>query len=212
MKRMAWVAVSVTALVLAGILAWYIAATNVETPDYALERSDGDMELRRYPPMIAAEVTQPGSREQAVRAAFSPLAGYIFAKDRGGPSIAMTAPVTQTPDKIAMTAPVTQTGADGGWAVRFLMPAGSTVEALPAPAGAVTLKALPETTLAAVRFSGRWTDANFDRAEIRLRDWIERSGLRPIGPATYAYYNDPFTPFFLRRNEVMIDVEPVPEG
>jgi hypothetical protein len=31
-------------------------------------------------------------------------------------------------------------------------------------------------------------------------------GLTPEGPAVYAYYNDPFTPGFLRRNEVMIDI------
>jgi hypothetical protein len=31
--------------------------------------------------------------------------------------------------------------------------------------------------------------------------------LSPLGPPTYAYYNDPFTPGFLRRNEIQLPVK-----
>jgi effector-binding domain-containing protein len=102
-----------------------------------------------------------------------------------------------------MTAPVTQTPEAGDWTVRFLMPAGRSTGDLPAPAGDVRLVELPEARVAAIRFSGRWTDANFDRAEATLAAWLEARGLTPAGPPTYAYYNDPFTPAFLRRNEVL---------
>ena len=36
--------------------------------------------------------------------------------------------------------------------------------------------------------------------------WIDAQGLTPTGPVEFAYYNDPFTPWFLRRNEVLVEV------
>jgi hypothetical protein len=202
---MVWIALAVAGLALAGVIGWYIAATNVETPAYALERAEGPIELRRYPAMVAAEVVTGGARQDGVRVGFSPLARYIFARDRAGEAIAMTSPVTQTPEKIAMTAPVTQTAAeDGAWRVRFLMPAGRTLADLPRPAGDVRLIDLPPQRMAAVRFSGGWTDDAFAEAEASLAAWIAAEGLTPSGPPTYAYYNDPFTPPFLRRNEVLV--------
>ena len=71
----------------------YVSATrSVETPAYEVVLSDGVFELRRYPEMTLAQVTRTGSRRSAVQAGFSPLARYIFAKDREGDKIAMTAP------------------------------------------------------------------------------------------------------------------------
>ncbi|SIO39063.1 SOUL heme-binding protein [Rhodovulum sp. ES.010] len=182
---------------------------SVETPDYTLDLSDGTFELRRYPALVVASVTRPGARDTAVRAAFGPLANYIFAKERGGEKIAMTAPVTQVaPDgKIAMTAPVTQEPARDGWTVSFIMPAGLSLDDLPAPAGDVRLAEIPPRRMAALRFSGQWSDANFEADTTRLMVWIEGRGLTAVGPVEYAYYNDPFTPPFLRRNEVMVEVE-----
>ena len=187
---MGWVAL-VLMLAIGSGLFWYARATAVETPAYSVEIADGAIELRRYPPMIAAEVTRSGDRQAAVRAGFSPLARYIFGRDRDGEKIAMTAPVTQTP-------------AAGDWTVRFLMPAGWTLDTLPDPAGDVLLVELPAQRMAAIRFSGRWTDARFAEHEARLRDWLAARNISPAGPPVYAYYDDPFTPAFLRRNEVLL--------
>ncbi|MEI8178109.1 heme-binding protein, partial [Aestuariivirga sp.] len=75
---------------------WYVQTRNVEIAHYEVLQADGAIELRAYPPLIVAEVIRTGSRDQAVRAGFGPLARYIFAQERGGEKIAMTAPVTQT--------------------------------------------------------------------------------------------------------------------
>jgi hypothetical protein len=200
------------AVVVLGIVAMAVfvfVVQNVETPDYRVVEGDGAFEIRDYPALVVAETTRSGERREALSTGFGPLARYIFAKERGGEKIAMTAPVTQQrPEKIAMTAPVTQspTG-DGDWSVRFIMPSGYSLDALPEPGTSdVRLLEVPARRRAAVRFSGSTTDAAIAEQEAALRAWMSARGLIPEGPAVYAYYNDPFTPGFLRRNEVMIDI------
>jgi hypothetical protein len=91
--------------------------------------------------------------------------------------------------------------------VRFFMPSGYGLDRLPKPAGRdVRLRATPAGRLAVVRFSGRTGDAQLAERESELRDWMAARGLAPAAEAIYAYYNDPLTPGFLRRNEVMIPV------
>lgn len=199
----------------AAVLIWVYVVQNVEQPSYRVVEADGRIEVRDYPALVVAEVVRRGDRKSAVNAGFRPLASYIFAKDRAGDTISMTAPVTQSrpaakTETIAMTAPVTQsaTGSDGDtWAVRFIMPSKYTLADLPKPAsGDVTLKNLPAARRAAIRFSGVADDASIAAQEAELRRWLESRGLKSDGAATYAYYNDPFTPGPLRRNEVLIEV------
>ena len=202
-------------LVIIGVGAWAYVVSNVEQPKYASIRLDGAIEIRDYPALVVAEVTRRGDRNAAVRAGFGPLAGYIFAKNRGGESVSMTAPVMQAREPIAMTAPVTQTPAtqtqdasgNGTWLIRFVMPAKYTLDTLPKAAGDdVRLLEIAPATRAAIRFSGVATDASIAANEAILRQWLEANQYEISGLPTYSYYNDPFTPGPLRRNEVMIDV------
>jgi len=196
-----------------GLLVFVYVVQNVETPDYAVVTKDGDFEIRDYPPLVVAEVTMAGGRQRSLSNGFGPLARYIFAKERSGDHIAMTAPVQQRavrPDeKIAMTAPVTQTpAADGAWTVQFIMPSDYRLEDLPAPGNAlVRLDEIPARRVATVRFSGRTNDRAIAEQQAQLEDWLASRELSPIGEPIYAYYNDPFTPGPLRRNEVMLEVE-----
>jgi DNA gyrase inhibitor GyrI len=198
--------------VLLGIAAMAIfvfVIQNVEQPAYRVVEQDGPFEVRDYPELVVAEVRRQGSRREALSAGFSPLVRYIFAKERAGERISMTAPVIQQrPEPIAMTGPVmlAPEGA-GDWVVRFIMPARYRLEQLPAPANAdVHLQAFAPRRVAAVRFSGATTDASIAGKEAELRTWLEARQLAPAAAPVYAYYNDPFTPGFLRRNEVLIDL------
>ena len=197
MRMLGWIAGGVGVVLIGGIAAWTLYSRSIETWPYEVVHREGDFELRDYPAMTVAEVTTRGDRQAAVREGFRPLARYIFASERPG-------------DKIAMTAPVTQTREDATtWQVRFVMPAQYDLDDLPRPAGAdVRIVETEPRRMAAVRFSGSWTDARMERHEARLRDWIASQDLEPVTPPTYAYYNDPFAPGFLRRNEVLIGVEP----
>ncbi len=200
----------IAVLAVAGWIGLALYVNDVEQPAYRVVQQDGAIELRDYPALVVAEVTRPGDRREAVNAGFGPLARYIFARERAGAAIPMTAPVTQQGAPIAMTAPVTQqpdAGGGGNWAVRFVMPSRYTLETLPVPAGAdVRLIPVPATRRAAIRFSGVATDSVIAAEQARLEAWVARRGVRPTGSPTYAYYNAPFTPWFLRRNEVWLEL------
>jgi hypothetical protein len=186
-------------LVTIAVGAWIYVVSNVEQPRYAIIKHDGPIEVRDYPALLVAEVTRRGDRNTSVRAGFGPLAGYIFAKNRAGESVSMTAPVTQTP-----------TGSDQAetWMIRFIMPAKYTLETLPKATGDdVRLLQMPAARRAAIRFSGVATDALIAANETALREWLAAQKIAIIGAPTYAYYNDPFTPGPLRRNEVLFEVQ-----
>ena len=190
-------------LVLAGC-----ATSGVEEPSFASVFADGPFEIRQYAPTILAETTVEGDALQSRFAGFGPLADYIFANDRKGEEIAMTAPVTQAPrGKIAMTAPVTQQAGAGAWTVGFTMPAGYTLATLPKPANpAVTLVEQRARKMAVLSFSGTAGGERMKAAEEELMARLAGAGLKPMGEPVFAFYDPPWTLAFLRRNEVMIEI------
>lgn len=195
----------------AGILTLAACATEgVEEPAFAVSLAEGDFEVRQYASTIVAETTVSGNAWDARFAGFGPLADYIFATERGGEKIAMTAPVTQAPrEKIAMTAPVTQQPAGSGeeWIITFTMPATYTMETLPAPANPdVRLVEVPARTMGVLSFTGLATDADMKAAEARLLDYVRNAGMKAAGDVEFAFYDPPWTLPFLRRNEAMVSV------
>lgn len=190
-----WIAAGL-GLVAVGAAAVYAQKRNTEEPDFALLKSEGDIELRDYPPLVVAEVTSSGDRRSASGPSFRRLAAYIFAQDRpaGGESIAMTSPVIQ------------QETEAGRWQMRFVMPAKYTLETLPPAPADITLTQVPARRMAAVQFSGNGSSSDLAAHEARLRAWLAGQGIAPLGEAEYAFYDAPMVPGPLRRNEVLIPV------
>jgi len=185
-------------------------AMGTEEAAYSVEKKDGVFELRHYEIQVVAEVFVDGSMEDAGNKAFRPLFNYISGANRTQGKIAMTAPVGQQAEgqKIAMTAPVGQEAASNQWAVSFTMPAQFTMETLPAPTDeSVRLRIVPARRVATVRYSGTWTQKRYERNLARLREWMKSNGLAANGEPVWARYNPPFTPWFLRRNEILVPIE-----
>jgi len=180
----------------------------IEEPDHEVMRKLGDqIELRRYAPHVVAEVVLQASADEAGNQAFPILAGYIFGKNKGERKFAMTAPVTQSavPAKMAMTAPVTQSAAPGGMRVQFVLPRGVTLGAAPEPLDPrVQLRLVPASQWAVIRYSGTWSQANYDEHLALLQAALEQAGVATQGEPVLARYNAPFTPWFLRRNEIWL--------
>lgn len=185
----------------------------VEETGYKVVLKKGNFEVRDYLGLVVAEVTVSGEQKQAANKGFRLLAGYIFGGNTRRQGIAMTSPVAQEPtsEMIAMTAPVTRTQNAGTWTVRFTMPSAYTLDALPEPTDPkVKLRRLPPARYAVLRFSGlaRQSEVNSKSRELVAATSAHR--LSAIGNVSLAQYNPPWTPWFMRRNEVMIPVAPTP--
>jgi len=193
-----------------------VAMATEEPKHRVLQKNDG-WELRLYEPTVVAETAVEGEFGPGGNEGFRRIAGYIFGGNDGGRKVAMTAPVAQERRpregaKIAMTAPVAQERSGEGWTVAFVMPSEYSLEALPKPSDPrVTLRAVPARRVAAVSFSGTWGAERFDAAARDLLAKVAAAGLAPAGPPVYARYDPPWTPWFLRRNEVLVPLaDPAP--
>lgn len=185
-------------------------ALAVEEAEYEVVRRDGNIELRDYAPSIVAETVVVGDFEDASNKAFRTLFKYINGENKSQSKIEMTAPVSQeqSSEKIAMTAPVSQEATEGGWVVSFMMPASFTMDTIPEPIDpAVTIRQLPAYRAASIRYSGFWSEENYNKHLNELRTWMDKQSLRATGPAVWARYNAPFIPWFMRRNEILLPID-----
>ena len=181
----------------------------IQEPNFEVIRKFDNVELRQYAPYVVAEVVLNATAEEAGGQAFPILAGYIFGKNKGEKKFAMTAPVTQTavPVRMDMTAPVTQAAVAGGMLVQFVLPKGVTLATAPEPVDPrVQLRLVPAATWAVIRYSGTWSQANYQEHLDQLKAALETAGVHTQGEPVLARYNAPFTPWFMRRNEIWLSL------
>jgi SOUL heme-binding protein len=194
-------------LILLTLAAMPLFSHAIEEPDYEVVRKIDNVELRHYAPYVVAEVVLDTPAEDAGGQAFPILAGYIFGKNKGEKKFAMTAPVTQAaaPVRMDMTAPVTQAAVAGGTRVQFVLPKGVTLATAPEPIDPrVQLRLVPAGTWAVLRYSGTWSQANYLEHLDGLKAALQAAGVATQGEPVLARYNAPFTPWFMRRNEVWL--------
>ena len=196
-------------IVLAVLVGGGVQGMATEEAAYKQVRKENRFEVRDYESCLLAETLVDGSFEDAGNAAFRRLFKYISGANRQGGKIAMTAPVGQQAagGKIAMTAPVGQRPSSNQWAVSFMMPSTFTPETLPLPTDpAITIREVPAQRMAVVRYGGTWSAERYRLQLKALEEWLEKNGLQAAGEPVWARYNPPFTPWFLRRNEILIPV------
>lgn len=176
----------------------------VEQAEYEIVSSYPGFELRRYAPMLVAETRVSGGFDAVGNRAFRRLADFIFGANAPREKIAMTAPVIQEP---AGSTAADSVPAEGTYTLAFVMPARFDADTLPAPTDpGITIVREPARLMAALRYSGRWTYDNYSRHERALLQAVRAAGLDPVGAPLYARYDPPFMPWFLRRNEVLVEI------
>lgn len=192
---------------------WYVNNHTDRIPFEPVRSLDG-VELRRYPRTVLVETTAPSTT-----AAFGRLFRYLSGAneppgdgaDGGGQQLAMTAPVRTiggTGERVSMTAPVRTEPGAGPVTMAFYLPASYGPETAPVPTDpTVRLVIEPARTVAAKRFSWYATAGRTDQQERALLDAVVAAGLEPRGEPFLLQYNDPWTPPFMRRNEVVVEVD-----
>ena len=188
-------------------------AMAIEEPRFKVLEKDGSFELREYSTHIVAETRVEAGFEDAGSLAFQRLFRYISGNNVAQQKIAMTAPVTQSSsEKIKMTAPVSQVADGNAYLVAFSLPSTYTLATVPKPLDpTVRIRQVPAQLIACWRYSGRWTESNYREHEVLLRERIKSRELITRGDPVLARYNPPFTPWFMRRNEVWIPVTGQPK-
>lgn len=191
----------------AGWVGWGVYSTSEADPvPYETLRTLDGVEVRRYPQTVLVETTAPTQRR-----AFRRLFGYISGGNRGDESISMTAPVqTRSGESVPMTAPVRSGTADAdadGVRMGFYLPAEYGPDTAPEPtASDVSLVTEPPKRVAVDRFSWYAPAWRVERRTRKLLSVLERHGIEPAGDPYLLRYNDPWTPPFMRRNEVAVAV------
>ena len=215
-KGMAMVVAGVVVAVFLGTwtVVGYSSTKDIETPAYEVVAATGNYEVRDYAPYIRAEVTLEGAYRETMYAGFRQVADYIFGGNVAQDKIAMTAPVVQEPaparsEKIAMTAPVIQESGDGEgrYTVAFIMPSEYTMESLPIPKNDdLTLREVPGERVAVLRFRGYAPERTVKRKTEKLLKALEKDGRQLSGAPRVAQYDPPWTPPFMRKNEIQIPI------
>ncbi|QLG49047.1 SOUL family heme-binding protein [Natrinema halophilum] len=184
----------------------YVSRTTERVPSETVDRFDGG-EIRRYPQLVLVETTAENER-----VAFRRLFRYISGENVRSEDVAMTTPVATRGESISMTAPVRTESAENGVTMAFTLPATDTPERAPTPTDpAVHLVVESPKTVAVRRFSWYATSERVDRQRKRLLERLSERGIERRGQPVVLQYNDPWTPPFLRTNEVEVAIE-VPES
>ncbi len=193
MKRNALVTTAVLALLFAAAAFWLVSTSRAatETPEYKVIRSDGKFEIRDYPALTLAVTAMDGSD---MNSGFMPLFRFITGRN-------------ETSEKIGMTAPVLIASASGKRTMSFIMPGKTVEKGVPKPSNEkVALENMEPSRYAVLRFDGGRSTENEAKAVARLKAWLEAGKLTAKGEPMFAYYDPPWTPVFMRRNEVMIRI------
>jgi len=168
----------------------------VEQAKYDVVKTIGKIELRHYPRLVIARVDGYGDD------GFNILFRYITGNNRQKTSVEMTAPVIS--ERIKMTAPVLSDTSS----IAFVIPEGYDLETTPEPLDdRVKITEVPSRHVAALRFSGRWSESIFNKKFKELIDELAKSAVKTKGNVFVMRYSGPYTPWFMRRNEVAIEIE-----
>ncbi len=156
---------------------------------YTVVQGAGDFEVRDYPALLVAQTLMKGSEDDG---GFGRLFRFISGRN-------------EQARKIAMTTPVLMSDEEGGRTMAFVMPATLPAGGVPQPTEtAVSVREIPQGRFAVLRFSGGRSAEREQAALGRLKAWMAERGLEAEASPVFGYFDPPWTPGFLRRNEVML--------
>lgn len=181
----------VLGLVLAGCST---TRSGYESAPYSVVRTVGKFEVRDYPALTVVETPMDPSGKSS-GGSFNRLFKFITGKNDAKQKISMTTPVFMSNDGTTAT-------------MSFVLPAKLKTNGVPKPEdGNVKVRELPAGRFAVLRFSGGRNSKKEAEAFEQLKTWMAAEAMGVSSPPVFGYFDPPWTPTFLRRNEVMLRTE-----
>ena len=182
---------------------WANISIAYEETSYRIVAANQNYEIREYDDRLAVQTSQENGQNKAFRELFK----YISGSNTSSTKIEMTIPVTQS-IKIDMTTPVTQKFQDGKIIMRFFLPRKFQPETAPQPLNEdLSIVVVKGGKYAVMKYSGRSTVKNFEKHSNLLLEALSINKITTLDDPIKATFNGPLTPFFVRRNEVMIRIK-----
>jgi len=182
---------------------WANISIAYEETSYRIVAANQNYEIREYDDRLAVQTCQENGQNKAFRELFK----YISGSNTSSTKIKMTIPVTQS-IKIDMTTPVTQKFQDGKIIMRFFLPRKFQPETAPQPLNEdLSIVVVKGGKYAVMKYSGRSTVKNFEKHSNLLLEALSVNKITTLDDPIKATFNGPLTPFFVRRNEVMIRIK-----
>ena len=182
---------------------WANISIAYEETSYRILAANQIYEIREYDDRLAVQTSQENGQNKAFRELFK----YISGSNLSSTKIEMTIPVTQS-IKIDMTTPVTQKFQDGKIIMRFFLPRKFQLETAPQPLSEdLSITVVKGGKYAVMKYSGRSTVKNFEKHSNLLLEALSVNKITTLDDPIKATFNGPLTPFFVRRNEVMIRIK-----
>ena len=199
-KRMTYFVLT-TVLLVVFFFSWKLTARSAyESAAYTVVDSAGPFEIREYPDLmlvITDSKAQPANKDKR----FMRLFRYIQGANQQEQKVSMTTPVFMDPET-----------ENTSGKMAFVIPQKTAAEGIPVPTGDnVRIQKRQGGRFAVYRFNGRLNKASTAKAEQKLRYWMKEKGLNQKGSMEAAGYDPPWTPGPLRRNEILIRLEPTAE-
>ena len=182
---------------------WANISIAYEETSYRILAANQIYEIREYDDRLAVQTSQENGQNRAFRKLFK----YISGSNISSTKIEMTIPVTQS-IKIDMTTPVTQKFQDGKIIMRFFLPRKFQLETAPQPLSEdLSITVVKGGKYAVMKYSGRSTVKNFEKHSKLLLEALSINKITTLDDPIKATFNGPLTPFFVRRNEVMVRIK-----
>jgi hypothetical protein len=191
LRKRSFLLVALVPTIIAGFWLVSNSRASTETPEYTVVKKDEKFEVRDYPELIVATAPMKENMDQSFRQLFK----FITGANEGSQKIEMTSPVLIDSKKEQRT-------------MSFIVPKETVAKGVPKPTGEnVTLGKIEAARFVALRFPGRRSAETETKALEKLQAWMKEQKLEPKGEPMFAYYDPPWTPTFMRRNEVMLRIE-----
>ena len=194
-KRKIFAILGLLAVVVVSWLGIQTSRAGYESAEYESVEKSGKFEIRNYSELTT--VATPAAAKKDQDSGFMRLFRFISGNNEAEQKIAMTTPVFMPSDESGKSK-----------SMHFVVPKKVAAAGVPSPkADSVSIEKISGGKYAALRFAGARSADNEKEALAILRDKLKERGLATKGTPMFAYYDPPWTPGFLRRNEVLLKLK-----